>query len=111
MELELRARDGSLVFLAYLLLAGATCTGCTSIWYRKYGTESGVYRGTRRDAELIAHPDRTNDKLPVGIAFPLTLVDLPLSGALDTVLLPADLVRNKRNEPEGSERVQDECAP
>src|SRR6266496_6774568 len=84
-------------------LAGATstglilCCGCASVvTHTQQGTEGkGVYSGVRADAWLLSHPNSEGDAV-VGhispfIIVPCTIIDLPLSAALDTLLLPIDL--------------------
>ena len=60
-------------------------TSCSSIDARKKGSQSGVYPGVKAGTEAYKKADGITENS-------LTIVDLPLSFALDTVLLPFDLL-------------------
>src|ERR1043166_4317269 len=65
---------------------------------------AGIYRGTRFDGACIAAPFASEphvELLPVG------LIDLPFSLAVDTIILPFDLVDyGKRKKREDERTVQ-----
>ena len=62
-------------------------TSCSSIDARKKGSQSGVYPGVK--AYKKAHGTDVNATKPIYNA-----IDLPLSFALDTGLLPIDILRS-----------------
>ena len=62
-------------------------TGCSSIKSRSDGTQSGLYPGVKSD--LDGSPES-----PAA-----SILDLPFSFALDTVLLPFDLLKGKDDSP------------
>jgi uncharacterized protein YceK len=83
------------------------CSGCGSLLVQ-HNSKSGTYPGARLDAYLIAHPSSLEhinlggnhgatppEEQAPGSFSPvplfLGLIDFPLSAALDTLLLPADL--------------------
>ena len=59
--------------------------GCSSVNTRLKGNQSGVYPGVKAGTEAYKKADGITENS-------LTIVDLPLSFALDTVLLPFDLL-------------------
>ena len=70
-------------------------TGCGSIESRSDGTQSGLYPGVKADLD--------------GPSSAASIVDLPFSFALDTVLLPIDILGSvfkgkddKPSEPEAA---------
>ena len=60
---------------------------------RRPNEETKPYPGVRSDAELLAHP--TGVGVPAVAAVACGVIDLPLSAALDTLLLPIDLTYRK----------------
>ena len=74
--------------------------GCASIrTHVSEVEEPEVYGGVRADARLIAHPHEMGDS-KVGHFEPwaivtYSIIDLPFSAALDTLLLPIDLTYQK----------------
>jgi uncharacterized protein YceK len=104
------------------LVLGATsfitlCTGlgCTSIGTHVSDEEPGVYTGVRADARLIAHPLEMDDSM-VGHVEPwaivtYSIIDLPFSAALDTLLLPIDLIYAQPGSSQDSGAVQSASPP
>ena len=77
-------------------------TSCSSIDARKKGSQSGVYPGVKAGTEAYKKADGITENS-------LTIVDLPLSFALDTALLPIDILGSvfkgkddKPSEPEAA---------
>ena len=73
-------------------------TGCGSIESRSDGTQSGLYPGVKADLD--------------GPSSAASIVDLPFSFALDTVLLPIDILGSvfkskddKPSEPEAAPQL------
>ncbi len=62
-------------------------TGCSSIKSRSDGTQSGLYPGVKADLDGSSESSAAS------------ILDLPFSFALDTVLLPFDLLRGKDDKP------------
>ena len=112
-ELSIRAQRRSLKIitsgkartrasLCFAILATTwLITGCATIRTQKYPTESCawekgarrpvfIYSGTRCDLALIAMPSLI-------WTIPLGLIDLPLSLAADTIILPWTIYRHVRN--------------
>jgi len=80
-------------------------TGCSSIEARSNGTQSGLYPGVKENKELY------NGGHGIGGIFnkPAAVVDFPFSFALDTALLPIDILGSvfkgkddKPSEPEAA---------
>ena len=73
------------------LIAGAT--GCSSLDTRYNGDPSGLYPGVKAGKKAYDKADGIAEKSP-------RFIDLPLSFALDTALLPLDLlgVTSKRKK-------------
>ena len=67
------------------IVAIAGLCGCASLWNHN-GEHPGVYPGVENDVGLLS--DREE---PVELKL-FAIVDLPLSAALDTALLPFDFV-------------------
>ena len=87
---------------AVLLAAGISSvfgSGCASVMGHKPAEEvPKPYPGVRMDAEQVGHPNgRGVPAVPVVI---MSVIDMPFSAALDTVLLPIDLVRLACHSPE-----------
>lgn len=81
--------------LACLLLACVALSGCMSIATL---SDDGIYRGVRGDIDqMLSAQDETR-----GIEI-FCLLDLPLSLALDTVLLPFQLVEALTDSSEEDE--------
>ena len=80
-------RKLTLFFILLLFL-----TGCGSM-YARGNNYPGVYRGVKEDMNSITGPS-FDIELP-GIFKIIPLVDLPFSFALDTILLPVDLMQGK----------------
>lgn len=81
------------------LCAGTLIIGCASIGrHTETQNEVGPYAGVRADAQLLANPNSVQ-KPPVhpAIVVALCVIDLPLSMALDTLLLPIDLTYRKKD--------------
>jgi len=74
-------------------------SGCTSIFLREVTKANGgrmdiTYPSVRYAGDSLKHPSKLT---------PLILIDLPLSAALDTVMLPFDAAssrKSKKPEPE-----------
>jgi uncharacterized protein YceK len=74
-------------------------SGCTSIFLRGVTKANGgrmdiTYPSVRYAGDSLKHPSKFT---------PLILIDLPLSAALDTVMLPFDAAssrKSKKTEPE-----------
>ncbi len=99
-----RIRDLAMCLRGALLLP-LVCSSCASIWTHADPDpdKSRMYSGTRRDARLLAHPDEIDPAGLKVVAYPLLVVDTPLSAAIDTVLLPLDLARGKPEAPRASD--------
>ena len=85
--------------IVIIFSAGTLLIGCASIArHTETPNEVGPYAGVRADAHLLANPNSVQ-KPPVHPAIVVTLcvIDLPLSMALDTLLLPIDLTYRKRD--------------
>lgn len=85
------------------ILCGAlfSCAGCGSLFtHTTTKKEVGLYPGVRTDADSLAHPNSIR-KPPVhpAIVVPASVIDLPLSAALDTLLLPIDLTYREPTTP------------
>lgn len=81
------------------LCAGTLFVGCASIArHTETQNEVGPYAGVRADARLLANPNSVQ-KPPVhpAVVAALSVIDLPLSLALDTLLLPIDLTYRKKD--------------
>jgi len=77
------------------------CTGCASVLsHTESQEEVGPYAGIRADGQMLAHPNSIQEP-PVhpAVVVPITILDLPLSAALDTLLLPIDLTYRKTEAP------------
>ncbi len=77
------------------------CSGCASVLSHTQSDEAlGPYSGMRVDGHLVANPNSI-EKPPVhpAVVTPLSLIDLPLSAALDTLLLPIDLTYRRPKAP------------
>lgn len=81
-------------------------SGCTSLFLRTHseqfrgeGGMTRVYPGTCADAELIVHPSVINRDwhTPPPIIVAYGILDFIPSAALDTLLLPIDLINPKTN--------------
>jgi uncharacterized protein YceK len=74
-----------------VLVACALTSGCASIFARSAGGVDELYMGAKTDWALLTE-SRTGDfsAYTMGLK-PLALLDLPLSGVVDTVLLPIDV--------------------
>ncbi len=66
-------------------------TGCSSIKSRSDGTQSGLYPGVKADLDGSSESSAAS------------ILDLPFSFALDTVLLPFDLLKGKDDKPAAPE--------
>ena len=97
--------NGVLRFLTTTAVVLALCCSCTSIrsHTRQSSDSKGAYSGVQGDARLLAHPNSLNDSVTghvsPALVVPYSIVDLPLSVALDTLLLPIDLTYHKSNAP------------
>ncbi|NBR84830.1 MAG: YceK/YidQ family lipoprotein [Proteobacteria bacterium] len=67
-------------------------TGCAAIGMRTNGSAPEPYAGVKGNAHYLANPQLADKP---SLQF-MNILDLPFSAALDTVLLPFDLSRNKR---------------
>jgi uncharacterized protein YceK len=76
----------ALLLCAVIALAGAI-TGCGSLTARTCSDDPGIYPGPRLDGHWVQDP---GDQPMNALIFP---IDLPLSTALDTILLPYDIFR------------------
>ncbi len=96
-------RTMSIRFVSALLLALALCSGCGTIGAHHLSADDdpprGVYRGVRFDCECIGEGA---DIYPT----PVAILDLPLSFAADTLVLPYDIIDSTRTKkvPTGSDR-------
>jgi len=78
-------------------------SGCTSIFLRGVTKANGgrmdiTYPSVRYAGDSLKHPSKLT---------PLILIDLPLSAALDTVMLPFDAAnprKSKKPEPEADSK-------
>ena len=88
----LRMRESDLRTLVGSLAIGFFCAGCASMITHTAKKEEGVYPGVREDAHLLTHPNSIR-KPPIHpvIVVTFSLIDMRLSAALDTILLPIDL--------------------
>ena len=66
-------------------------TGCSSIDARSGDTQSGLYPGVKQSKEN--YDTRGSGGGAAILALPYAILDLPSSFALDTVLLPIDLLK------------------
>jgi uncharacterized protein YceK len=75
------------------------CGGCTSLVVHThadfFGNKPPVYMGTTCDALLIAYPGAmfVHAEVPAAISISYGIIDLPPSVAMDTLLIPIDLIR------------------
>ena len=76
-----------ITFLSTILAS----TGCSSIDARSGGTQSGLYPGVKQSKEN--YDTRGSGGVAGILALPYAILDLPSSFALDTVLLPLDLLK------------------
>jgi uncharacterized protein YceK len=75
--------------------------GCASVSTHTETTkEVGAYSGVRADTHLLAHPNSIR-KPPIHpvIVESFSLIDLPVSAALDTLLFPIDLTYRESRVP------------
>jgi uncharacterized protein YceK len=86
-------------------------TSCSSIESRSKGTQSGLYPGVKAGKEAYDKADGITENSTA-------IIDLPFSFALDTVLLPLDLLgvtskgeKGKTAEPAEPEAPQPKPAP
>jgi uncharacterized protein YceK len=78
-----------------------TCTSCGSLFsHTTTKKEVGPYPGVRDDVYLLAHP-RSIREPPIhpAVVVPVSIIDIPLSAALDTLLLPIDLTYRESKAP------------
>ena len=73
------------ITIATVLITGLT--GCGSLESRSDGTQSGLYPGVKADLDGASESSAAS------------ILDLPFSFALDTVLLPFDLLKGKDDSP------------
>ena len=72
-------------------------SGCASIMTHTQQSPEGkgAYSGVRADVSVLAHPNSVGDAVighvSPAIIVPCGIIDMPLSAALDTLLLPIDL--------------------
>jgi len=64
-----------------------TTSGCSSVMSHT-GADQGYYAGTRANVEMMKKDDTSWAMIP------LLAIDLPLSAAMDTLLLPYDYLRS-----------------
>jgi uncharacterized protein YceK len=77
-------------FILWLALLGL-CSGCGTI-FTHIDDQGGVYSGVRTDGRLLATVDDEHHDIPVfSWVIPLSIFDMPLSLAADTLCLPIDL--------------------
>jgi uncharacterized protein YceK len=69
------------------------CSGCGTILAHVDGSVTGPYSGVRCDSHLIASVGKEHDMPVFPWIIPLSIFDLPLSLATDTLLLPYDLTQ------------------
>ena len=67
------------------------CSGCGTILAHVDGSVTGPYSGVRLDSHLIASVGKEHDMPVFPWIIPLSIFDLPLSAASDTLVLPYDL--------------------
>jgi uncharacterized protein YceK len=81
--------------IALMLTLAVATTGCASLMAREDRTP-GVYPGVRMSAEAIGQSVEIDESNPFTvlewIVRPCLVVDLPLTCAVDTVLLPMDAI-------------------
>jgi len=95
--LAMKARSARTYLIGSILLL--VTSGCASVLSRQNWREPGiaryVYPGVSLDAQIIAESGGRQPDDPWGsfgvIAVPFCLIDLPLSFAVDTVILPYDV--------------------
>lgn len=110
-RLNLERRTDEMKRIALVAVIGTIallCVGCGSLAGRIghglsrdiCGTtgELGVYPGVRTDATIVfTAPIRTFDGDPTAMLWvPFWMADLPLSAAVDTCLLPHDIIRDTK---------------
>ena len=78
-----------LIMFVWAFVIGST--GCSSIDARSGGTQSGLYPGVKQSKEN--YDTRGSGGVAGILALPYAILDLPSSFALDTVLLPLDLLK------------------
>jgi uncharacterized protein YceK len=94
------AMKASAIFVVASCVIVCAGPGCSSIGTHVPHQEAGVYPGVRADGGLIAHPHVRDDPvvfghISPGVVVAYSVVDLPFSAALDTLLLPIDLTYRK----------------
>ncbi|MEQ8351634.1 MAG: YceK/YidQ family lipoprotein [Leptospiraceae bacterium] len=99
----------SLSLLLTSLLMVTNLTGCASILSQlDYEQDDMYYRGTALDLAFVLDDSLGHGSVGPGFRF-LCLVDLPLSFALDTILLPVhlavDLSISDQQEPDAAEKL------
>lgn len=91
--------------LILLLVAAISCNGCGTLAYRTSRrtahSPQGVYPGVKTDITMIKYIASEGGGATSLMAYPMYLlvgIDIPISGALDTLCLPYDIWRNSSSD-------------
>lgn len=78
-------------------------SGCAAIGSRAHDGGGKPFAGVRADAIEVAHPSK-GDK---PFLWPLSIIDLPLSFAMDLILLPYDFMVSPKRKTEAAPLNED----
>lgn len=76
-----------------------TTNGCSSVASHT-GADQGYYSGTRANVDMMKSEDTSWAMMP------LLAIDLPLSAAMDTILLPYDYLRSGSDKAAASPKAR-----
>ncbi|MHA7844671.1 YceK/YidQ family lipoprotein [Serratia sp. D1N4] len=76
-----------------------TTSGCSSVMSHT-GADQGYYAGTRANVDMMKKDDTSWAMIP------LLAIDLPLSAAMDTLLLPYDYLRSDSDKKAKSPKAR-----
>ncbi|KFK93773.1 MULTISPECIES: YceK/YidQ family lipoprotein [unclassified Serratia (in: enterobacteria)] len=76
-----------------------TTSGCSSVMSHT-GADQGYYAGTRANVDMMKSHDTSWAMMP------LLAIDLPLSAAMDTLLLPYDYLRSGKDKTAESPKAR-----
>lgn len=76
-----------------------SANGCSSVASHT-GADQGYYSGTRANVDMMKSDDTSWAMIP------LLAIDLPLSAAMDTILLPYDYLRSGSNKMAASPKAR-----
>lgn len=76
-----------------------TTNGCSSVASHT-GADQGYYSGTRANVDMMKSEDTSWAMMP------LLAIDLPLSAAMDTILLPFDYLRSGSDKTTASPKAR-----